>query len=75
VRFLLALPSLCVIGAVRVYQVTIGPLFAGQCRFEPSCSRYCIEAVRKYGAVSGSVRAVLRILRCHPLHPGGWDPP
>lgn len=60
---------------VVIYQWTISPLLGRCCRFEPSCSRYFIEAVRKYGVVVGSVKGVGRILRCHPWHPGGYDPP
>jgi hypothetical protein len=44
------------------------------CRFAPSCSEYAREAVEKYGALKGSWLAVKRILRCHPYHPGGYDP-
>ncbi|MGQ9504208.1 MAG: membrane protein insertion efficiency factor YidD [Thermogutta sp.] len=60
---------------VVIYQWTISPLFGRCCRFEPTCSHYFIQAVRKYGVVVGSVKGVGRILRCHPWHPGGYDPP
>jgi len=69
------LPSLVVIGGVRLYQITLGPLLGGRCRFHPSCSNYAIQAVEKYGAVSGMWRGFCRICRCHPWHPGGEDPP
>lgn len=69
------LPALVLIGLVRLYQWVLSPLTGGQCRFHPSCSEYFILAVRKYGAVSGAIRGVWRILRCHPFHPGGYDPP
>ena len=69
------IPSMLLIGFVRLYQIFLSPLFGGQCRFDPSCSAYFIQAVRKYGAISGSARGVWRILRCHPYHPGGYDPP
>ncbi len=69
------LPAFLLIFAVKVYQVTLGPFLGGRCRFEPSCSVYFIEAVRKYGAVRGAVKGVLRISRCHPFHPSGYDPP
>ena len=72
---LLQIPSLLVIGLVRVYQWTLSPLLGPTCRFEPSCSEYFIRAVRKYGVVSGACRGVLRICRCHPFHSGGYDPP
>jgi putative membrane protein insertion efficiency factor len=74
-RLLWQLPGNLLIAGVRFYQLFIGPLLGKHCRFEPSCSNYFIQAVRKYGAVSGSVRGVLRICRCHPFHPGGYDPP
>lgn len=63
------------IAMVRGYQILLSPVLGGQCRFYPSCSQYFIEAVRKYGPISGAWRGVLRILRCHPFHPGGYDPP
>ncbi len=72
---LLRLPSLVLIGLTRGYQVLVSPLLGRHCRFEPTCSQYFIEAVRKYGAPRGAWRGVLRILRCHPWHPGGYDPP
>ena len=78
-RFLWAtccgLPSWILIGLVRVYQWTLRPLFGNRCRFRPTCSNYFIQAVQKYGAVRGSWRGVARICRCHPWHPGGYDPP
>lgn len=75
VRFVVSLPSRFLIGGVRLYQLTLSPLLGANCRFVPSCSEYFIQAVKKYGAISGSVRGVLRICRCHPFHPGGYDPP
>lgn len=60
---------------VRLYQVILSPLLGGHCRYQPTCSVYFIEAVRKYGALKGAWRGVLRIARCHPWHPGGYDPP
>lgn len=61
---------------VRVYQWTLSPIFGRQCRFEPTCSRYFIGAVRKYGPAHGAWRGIKRILRCHPFHRGPWyDPP
>jgi len=68
-------PAAVLIGMVRVYQVVLGPFLGGRCRFYPSCSEYFIEAVRKYGAISGGYRGLRRIFRCHPFHPGGYDPP
>ena len=66
------------IACVRVYQRVLSPVFhlsGGACRFHPTCSAYAIEVLRKDGAVRGSIRALGRLLRCHPLHPGGFDPP
>ena len=69
------LPSLVLIALVRVYQLTLSPIIGQQCRFQPTCSHYMIEAVRKYGAIRGAWKGTLRICRCHPWHPGGHDPP
>lgn len=63
------------IGAIRVYQGTLSPLLGPACRFEPTCSRYMVEAIRKYGLIDGTFRGSRRFLRCHPWHPGGYDPP
>jgi putative membrane protein insertion efficiency factor len=67
--------SAVLIGSVRLYQILLSPLLGRQCRFEPSCSNYFIQAVRKYGPVKGAWRGLCRIGRCHPFHPGGYDPP
>ena len=75
IRWLSGVPSLILICGVRFYQLGIGPWLGKNCRYEPSCSNYFIQAVRKYGALVGSWKGVLRILRCHPFHPGGYDPP
>ena len=69
------LPARTLIGVVRVYQVLLSPVFGRRCRFYPTCSEYFILAVKKYGPVSGGLRGVWRILRCHRFHPGGYDPP
>ncbi|MDX1964291.1 MAG: membrane protein insertion efficiency factor YidD [Pirellulales bacterium] len=74
-QFLLSLPALVLIGLVRLYQWTLSPWIGRYCRFSPTCSNYFIQAVRKYGAVRGAWRGTLRICRCHPWHPGGYDPP
>jgi len=74
-RALLRIPGWLLIGLVRVYQWTLSPLIGPTCRFEPSCSEYFIQSVRKYGAVKGTFRGILRICRCHPFHSGGYDPP
>ncbi|HYK82385.1 MAG TPA: membrane protein insertion efficiency factor YidD [Gemmatimonadales bacterium] len=67
-------PRLAVMALIRSYQMTLSHLVFTQCRFFPSCSHYALEAVERYGAWRGSWLGVKRILRCHPLHPGGYDP-
>ncbi len=63
------------IGLARLYKTWIGPMIGPHCRFQPTCSDYFIESVRKYGAASGSLRGICRICRCHPWSRGGYDPP
>jgi putative membrane protein insertion efficiency factor len=65
----------CMVGGVRFYQIVIRPLLPPMCRFTPSCSEYFIGAVKKYGPIKGACKGVLRICRCHPGNPGGYDPP
>ena len=60
--------------SIRLYQRFIAPVLSPSCRFVPSCSRYTYEAIERYGAVRGGWLGVRRLLRCHPLHPGGHDP-
>ena len=74
-RAVLDLPKWILIGAVRCYQLGISPLLGASCRFTPTCSSYFIQSVQKYGALRGSLKGVRRICRCHPFHPGGYDPP
>jgi putative membrane protein insertion efficiency factor len=69
------LPRRCVTTLVRFYQLAISPWLGNNCRYIPSCSCYFITSVEKYGVVRGCWRGVRRILRCHPFHPGGYDPP
>ena len=59
---------------IRGYRLFISPLFPPTCRFQPTCSNYAITAIEKFGVIKGSFLAVKRILRCHPFHPGGYDP-
>ena len=62
------------IGLVRLYQLLVSPLLpAGTCKYHPSCSQYAIDALRKYGLVVGSAKAVWRLLRCNPWSRGGVD--
>jgi putative membrane protein insertion efficiency factor len=60
---------------IRLYQLTLSPLLGNICRFEPSCSRYAMECMRLHGAWRGSLLSVVRLGKCHPFHPGGYDPP
>ncbi|MGI6066319.1 MAG: membrane protein insertion efficiency factor YidD [Bacillota bacterium] len=62
------------IGLIRVYQKFISPCFPATCRFYPTCSQYAIEVLRKYGFIKGIWLSVKRISKCHPWHPGGYDP-
>ncbi|MCC6163280.1 MAG: membrane protein insertion efficiency factor YidD [Acidobacteria bacterium] len=59
---------------VRVYQLTLSRLFAGSCRFEPSCSRYAMSALEQHGLLRGAWLAVRRLARCHPFGGSGFDP-
>lgn len=59
---------------VRAYRRFLSPILPDTCRFHPSCSCYAEQALVRHGAVRGSALAARRILRCHPLHPGGHDP-
>ena len=59
---------------VRAYQLAISPFLPRVCRFYPSCSQYSVEAYEKYGIFKGTMMTLRRIGRCHPLHPGGYDP-
>ncbi|MFZ2914273.1 MAG: membrane protein insertion efficiency factor YidD [Rectinemataceae bacterium] len=71
VKRLLSFPFLILI---KLYQLLISPLFPPSCRFVPTCSAYAYEAVSKYGPFKGILLAARRILKCHPFHPGGFDP-
>ena len=59
--------------AVRMYQVWLGPLLGGMCRFYPTCSHYAAEAIEQHGAGRGTALALRRVLRCHPFSEGGVD--
>jgi putative membrane protein insertion efficiency factor len=65
---------------IAFYRAALSPLLhalagGGGCRFEPSCSVYAAASIRRVGAWRGGARALRRLLRCHPFHPGGYDPP
>lgn len=59
---------------IRVYQRVISPLTGPSCRFYPSCSEYSLLAINRYGLLRGLGKSVLRLAKCHPFHPGGYDP-
>ncbi|NLM51657.1 MAG: membrane protein insertion efficiency factor YidD [Firmicutes bacterium] len=63
-----------IIFCLRFYRQFISPLKLPTCRFIPSCSQYAIEAVEKYGVMKGMWMSLCRLSRCHPFHPGGYDP-
>jgi len=66
--------KILLIGLIRGYKMSISPYLPNACRFQPTCSQYAIEAIETFGAGRGGFMAVKRILRCHPFHPGGYDP-
>jgi putative membrane protein insertion efficiency factor len=79
-RSALRIPQTALLALIKLYQRTLSPVLpavfgpACGCRFYPTCSRYAADAVRAHGAWRGSLLAVLRLLKCTPLHPGGIDP-
>ncbi|WP_147675714.1 membrane protein insertion efficiency factor YidD [Xanthomonas massiliensis] len=62
------------IALLRLYKRFVSPLLGPRCRFEPSCSTYAMTAIARFGVLRGGWLAVRRLGRCHPLHPGGYDP-
>jgi putative membrane protein insertion efficiency factor len=62
------------ISLLKFYQAVISPWLPPSCRFVPTCSEYAREAIERHGALRGSWMGVRRLLRCHPFHPGGYDP-
>jgi putative membrane protein insertion efficiency factor len=59
---------------IKIYRYAISPMLGRHCRFEPSCSAYALEAIGTHGAAHGGWLATKRLCRCHPWHPGGYDP-
>ncbi|MEQ9552750.1 MAG: membrane protein insertion efficiency factor YidD [Coleofasciculus sp. G3-WIS-01] len=66
--------KILLIWLIQGYKTFISPIFGPTCRFHPTCSTYALQAVERFGAWRGSILALRRILRCHPFHPGGYDP-
>jgi len=64
----------CIVFLIGLYRKFISPLKKPSCRFYPSCSKYAVEALGEYGVFKGSVLTARRLLKCHPFHPGGYDP-
>jgi putative membrane protein insertion efficiency factor len=73
-RSSLSLAQRLALGILRLYKLLISPMFAGSCRFMPSCSDYAREAIVRFGVLRGSILAVKRLARCHPLGTHGFDP-
>tara|TARA_A100001011_G_scaffold84359_1_gene88144 strand:+ start:899 stop:1138 length:240 start_codon:yes stop_codon:yes gene_type:complete len=66
--------KLLIINLIKIYQRLVSPFFPSSCKFSPSCSKYGIEAINKYGVLKGSVITIKRILKCNPWSKGGYDP-
>lgn len=63
------------LACIAVYRLVLAPLLGGRCRFEPSCSIYAAESIELHGPFRGALLALRRLGKCHPFHPGGYDPP
>jgi uncharacterized protein len=67
------------VALIRLYQWLFSPVLrvvlGRTCRFEPSCSRYAVACIEEHGALRGGLLSILRLCKCHPFHPGGFDPP
>lgn len=70
----IASPARLAIFVIDLYRTYVSPMRMPTCRFTPSCSEYAVDALRSRGLVVGTVLAVVRLLKCAPWHPGGWDP-
>jgi putative membrane protein insertion efficiency factor len=66
--------SRLMIALITAYRWTISPMLGNRCRFYPSCSQYSLEAIQQHGPLRGAWLTIRRLLRCHPWHPGGYDP-
>jgi putative membrane protein insertion efficiency factor len=74
IRWFSHILSRSLIFLVVLYRVTLGQVMGGHCRFQPSCSQYMIDAVKKHGPIKGAWRGIKRIARCHPFGGSGYDP-
>ncbi|MFI3256046.1 MAG: membrane protein insertion efficiency factor YidD [Psittacicella sp.] len=66
--------QLILIGFVKFYQIIISPIIGPRCRYYPTCSHYCVEAIQKHGSIKGTILTFKRFVRCNPLSKGGFDP-
>lgn len=73
-RHVRVLPATALIGAIRLYRVSLSGWLGGQCRYHPTCSHYAEEAIVVHGAMRGSAMAIWRVLRCNPFGSGGYEP-
>ncbi|MDM7996229.1 MAG: membrane protein insertion efficiency factor YidD [Acidobacteriota bacterium] len=67
-------PRRLVVAGLRLYKRTISPLLPGACRFYPTCSEYASQSIDRHGILKGTFLALIRLAKCHPFHPGGFDP-
>ena len=74
-RHIWNLPRTAMTGLIRFYQLAISPMLGPTCRFQPTCSAYAIESLKRYGMVRGSIKTAWRIVRCNPFNAGGEDLP
>ncbi len=74
VKAVMLLPVRAAVLLIRLYQTLLSPWLGQRCRFHPSCSHYCIDALNQHGMVRGLWLGFKRIIKCHPFHPGGCDP-
>jgi uncharacterized protein len=66
--------KIILLGLIRGYRLFLSPLWLPTCRFVPTCSQYALDAIGTYGVLKGGQLSAARICRCHPFHPGGYDP-
>lgn len=74
IKFLISILSTFLIILINIYRKFISPLFPPMCRFRPTCSEYALEAIKIHGPFKGLYLTVRRLFKCHPFHPGGFDP-